>query len=369
MAEAEECYPDLPNPVVSLDRVETFTTDGGGERLRYWIAIENWSEYPDELFHPAPDLYPCGANTNSSRTWVEIVDAEYDHIYGFCGYTDNEDLAEVWFSAAPASVVSRDVRVVLVDRRCGSYYESRHPYLGEEDAYQVFVPGAVHWDGANGSQWRTDVSIANLSGEDGDVWLSYQTTGGVAVDRPGPILLADGASVEVADVASTFPGFADEGSAGTLIVHSRLPVSVTGRTYNLDGAGTFGQFMPGIEREEGLRAGQIGLLQHLKSNGRFRCNVGVVNLGDTACQLELTAIGMSGDQIGMTRSLTVEPGSWRQDDRFFDVIGAGGADGAYVTVRVLTEGCRAWAYGSVIDNETDDPVTVPLKIDRRSSPW
>lgn len=35
---------------------------------------------------------------------------------------------------------------------------------------------------------------------------------------------------------------------------------------------------------------------------------------------------------------------------------------AYATVDVLTEGGRAWAYASVIDNTTGDPTTVEMVI-------
>ena len=61
----------LPNPVVVFMGPEFFET-GGKSFTRYKYAVDNFQAYPNELFAAAPTLPPCGANTNSSRTWVDI---------------------------------------------------------------------------------------------------------------------------------------------------------------------------------------------------------------------------------------------------------------------------------------------------------
>jgi len=42
--------------------------------------------------------------------------------------------------------------------------------------------------------------------------------------------------------------------------------------------------------------------------------------------------------------------------------GAGDRDLAYARVEVTTAGGRVWAYGSVVDNDSSDPTTIPLLI-------
>ncbi len=364
----EQCYPDLPRPEVRLVSVEQYEVNGVSYD-QYNLQVDNWPAYPNELFDPASDLAPCGSNTESSRTWVEIIDEDNNHVYGFCALRSSAELQHIHFGALHGQEPERDVRVLLVDRRCNEYYESNHLYLGGGEAYQVFVPGVVHWKGSTGSEWRTDVSIANLSGEDDTVRLSYYTSQDQVEHTSVPLHLPSGGIVEVPDVAVTFPELGSTNSGGALRASSRVPVTVTARTYSTSKVGTFGQFMPGVEREDGLTSGQLGLLQQLKMTARFRCNLGVVNLGSDPCDVEIVTHSVTGEQIGATRTVRIDPGQWRQDDQFLSVIGADEVSLAYATVRVLTPGGRAWAYASVIDNTTNDPVTIPLRIDRRSAPW
>ncbi|MBA3614474.1 MAG: hypothetical protein H0W49_16525 [Nitrospirales bacterium] len=67
------CFEDLPSPVLEFTGTEDYEVRGT-EFTRYRLNVTNASEYPEALFSAAPELPPCGANTNSSRTWVDIVD-------------------------------------------------------------------------------------------------------------------------------------------------------------------------------------------------------------------------------------------------------------------------------------------------------
>ena len=56
----------------------------GGQYTRYLLAVVNRAAYPADLFQVASDLPPCGSNSNSARTWVDIYDQDDNRIYGFC---------------------------------------------------------------------------------------------------------------------------------------------------------------------------------------------------------------------------------------------------------------------------------------------
>src|ERR1700682_3432171 len=75
--------PPLPNPVLYFTGIEVFQT-GGKKFVRYKYDVLNKSDYPATMFAPAPSLPPCGKNTNSSRTWVDIYDQRGQRLYGFC---------------------------------------------------------------------------------------------------------------------------------------------------------------------------------------------------------------------------------------------------------------------------------------------
>jgi hypothetical protein len=108
------CLKKYPDPVIRFDHEDE---DG-----RIYIPVDNWESYPDALFAAAPSLPPCGTNTNSSRTWVDIYNADTDaRIYGFCALSGNEGLQDIWFM--PASHNGR-VYIIINDRKCGKNYKS-----------------------------------------------------------------------------------------------------------------------------------------------------------------------------------------------------------------------------------------------------
>jgi hypothetical protein len=66
----------IPKPQLVLDsRVgEAFVGPGGVTHMKFQLSVRNSDQYSDALFAPAPHLPPCGLNTSSSRSWVQIFD-------------------------------------------------------------------------------------------------------------------------------------------------------------------------------------------------------------------------------------------------------------------------------------------------------
>ena len=87
----------LPNPVLYLTSIEHYQT-GGKNFVRYRFGVMNSAEYPAEMFAAAPNLPPCGQNTKSSRTWVDIYDQSGKRLYGFCAFSKPDDLNSIWFA-------------------------------------------------------------------------------------------------------------------------------------------------------------------------------------------------------------------------------------------------------------------------------
>lgn len=112
----------LPNPVLMITGTEIFEA-GGKQFTRYKFSVENRAEYPDELFDPAPTLPPCGANTNSSRTWVDFFDSRGKRLYGFCALR-KAGLAEIFFNMETDVVPPSYVYIELTDRLTNTKYKS-----------------------------------------------------------------------------------------------------------------------------------------------------------------------------------------------------------------------------------------------------
>jgi hypothetical protein len=113
------CY-DLPDPLLAYAGSELL--DNGNRR--HYLEVDNSEDYPDELFAPAPHLPPCGSNTNSSRTWVEIYDDAGPYIYGFCALTSSEGLNSLWFSTSSNEIPPEYVSIEIDDRECGEIVDS-----------------------------------------------------------------------------------------------------------------------------------------------------------------------------------------------------------------------------------------------------
>jgi hypothetical protein len=114
-----DCYPDLPPPVLIVEECAEQTLSS----TKFFLDVLNWSDYPDELFEPAPDLPPCGDNPNSSRSWVDIFDQDDNRLYGFCALGQSSNLNLMWFSIQ-GGIWPDSVYITITDRRCDIVYTS-----------------------------------------------------------------------------------------------------------------------------------------------------------------------------------------------------------------------------------------------------
>lgn len=115
--------PALPNPVLTFVGAEPAEV-GGKQIFRYRFDVANKSVYPTEMFAAAPDLPPCGQNTKSSRTWVDIYDQQGKRLNGFCALGSPSDLSKIWFGAPSDAVPPSWIYIELVDRKTGTKYKS-----------------------------------------------------------------------------------------------------------------------------------------------------------------------------------------------------------------------------------------------------
>lgn len=113
----------LPNPILYLRSIEYYET-GGRQFTRYNYGIDNRDAYPNEMFAAAPDLPPCGVNTKSSRTWVDIYEQNGKRLYGFCALGNRDDLNKIWFALQRDEIPPSWIYVELSDRKTATKYKS-----------------------------------------------------------------------------------------------------------------------------------------------------------------------------------------------------------------------------------------------------
>jgi hypothetical protein len=115
--------PPLPNPVVIYMGPEYYEA-GGKQWTRYRYLVTNLDAYPNELFAAAPDLPPCGKNTSSSRTWVDIFDQSGKRLYGFCALGNHDGLGKLWFAMETDVIPPSWIYVEMNDRKTNTKYKS-----------------------------------------------------------------------------------------------------------------------------------------------------------------------------------------------------------------------------------------------------
>jgi hypothetical protein len=115
--------PPLPNPVLIFMGPEYYET-GGKQWTRYRYLVTNLDVYPNDLFTAAPDLPPCGKNTQASRTWVDIYEQDGKRLYGFCALGNRDGLSKLWFALERDVIPPSWIYVEMNDRKTNTKYKS-----------------------------------------------------------------------------------------------------------------------------------------------------------------------------------------------------------------------------------------------------
>jgi hypothetical protein len=219
--------------------------------------------------------------------------------------------------------------------------------------------GMARQPGSGDTLWRSKLAILNPGDRAVEAAVRLVPTSGTPVEvlrtvAAGELLAWDDVIAELFLLT--------EPLSGSIRVDGDGPLVVTARTYNVSDVGTLGQYLPGIGLDEVITSADRGVLSQLANNQQFRTNVGFINLGERACRISTTLYDATGTPIGDERIRQIEASGWKQDNDIFGLTGAGSHDNAYAVIQVLTDGCTAWAYASVIDNATGDPTTIPVVI-------
>jgi len=217
---------------------------------------------------------------------------------------------------------------------------------------RLLIPAAAHVQGAHGTVWRTDAVLHNPTGREAVAELFLLEEGRDNRSAPGKVVtVPPRSSLALDDLVGG--ALARPGAVGAVLVAADRALLATSRTYNDAPSGTYGQFIPGLG-SGALQAGgtPVRLLQ-LTRNAGYRTNVGLVNLADTSRGFDLTFHGADGAVVG-SRSVTVPAEGFLQLE---DPVGTDLPDG-WATVTPSSGSGSYFAYASVVDNRTGDPVFV-----------
>jgi hypothetical protein len=221
--------------------------------------------------------------------------------------------------------------------------------------YVYWTEIAGHLPGNAGSQWRTDLVTRNLGTQNASLKFIFHKADG-NVEGTASVIGSGQKGFE--DIVGTL-GVTN--ALGSLEICSDQPLLVMGRIFNEAADGTFGQNVDGHVADLGYSAGQtVSLIGLRQKTDLYRSNIIVTNGGTTEAQVSITLFDAEGTSL-TTFGLTIPAGQVINDsDPFLKRANKPDLGWGFATVTVL-KGTNIRTMGSLIDNRTNDPTTVPPK--------
>lgn len=216
------------------------------------------------------------------------------------------------------------------------------------------IPAAASLHGIN-TFFHSDVSVLNVatSGAAASVTATFRPFGGTPLTRTFNVPPRTTSVFD--DIVGTLFGAPESGGAIELETSGRI--AVTSRLYTPSKpAPTYGQFVHGMRADDAYPRSVLTSLSHATSGG-FRTNVGAYNFSDVAQTIRYELFAANGTKLGeVTRNVAA-----RQPVQINNIFAAAGVtqsvSAAYCVVR-STVNTPLFAYASVIDNQSQDPIFV-----------
>jgi hypothetical protein len=220
------------------------------------------------------------------------------------------------------------------------------------------VPAAASAPGVGTSNWKTQIVVANPTGEARTARIFFVEKGASwpGASLSGPHSIPAGGSLALDDpLAGLNP------TSGLLYVAvDGEGMPVTTRTYNLaaDG-GTFGQGIPGILLNTAVSSHKLILPMLLSDPARFRTNLGLVQTSAGAMAIRVQLHAPDGTVLATKGYGTAA--AFTQINNLLNDMGIGNTvvDGGWISVELIGGSPAYWtAYASIVDGSTDDPTYI-----------
>ncbi|HEX2061229.1 MAG TPA: PKD domain-containing protein [Thermoanaerobaculia bacterium] len=203
------------------------------------------------------------------------------------------------------------------------------------------IPVVGRAPGANGTFWRSDVTLFNPSST--AVALSLRYNGSAKT-----LLLGGGDTQVLADIVAQYGHSSGSGTLQVSWSSATGPV-VTSRTYTTANGGTYGQSIDPVP----AFATRM-FVPGLRNDAEYRSNVGFVNGGSEQEVVAVTLLSPSGTELAR-KNVTLSAGQQVQYGvtALFDGVSI---PSGFTLVAEGDANARVFAYGSMVDNASGDPV-------------
>jgi PKD repeat protein len=340
-----QAVPDVANGALQANLFLTGMESDSDFRTNLGLVNQSGSAVPVGLTLTDIDGNVLGAAnlTLAANSFQQSALAAYFPAVGGASYSG----MSLRVSAASAGAVS--VYASVIDNRTQDpiYIQAVPAPAGNS----LVLPAVGRAPGANSTLWRSDVTMFNPSTSwiTANVrYLAANSDNRSVASRE--VVLAPGRTVLLNDVLNWLGYSSGSGAFELTWAGSASPI-VTSRTYTSTvGGGTFGQSIDPI-----ATYGSDVYVPGLRSDSAFRSNVGFVNGADSTVTATLQLLAADG-RVLANSSVTLAPRSQTQSSIASLFPGVDPASLGAFTLGGHTATASLFAYGSIVDNASGDPV-------------
>ena len=246
-----------------------------------------------------------------------------------------------------------------------------------EMTWSYVVPAVANKEGAQGTDWHTDLTIYNPQDYSLPLVIQFLQAGR---DNSSGVPTIDNFEILPWETLSLWDvlgpdGFDRRGQTGSLLVFvddlkrtckgHECDIAVFARTYTLahGGSGEFGQAIPGCPTNLGLDRSVIAFMPQLMDDKDFRTNAGVVSLTDAVVTVRFELQDREGKVIQRVDKVLPPFGhaQWGLNKTV-----TGGTLAAFIVGGPGS--AMVMPYASVVNNATGDPVNIEAHMTTVGAP-
>lgn len=209
------------------------------------------------------------------------------------------------------------------------------------------------------ANWQTDMRIYNGGAAPQAATLSlYPLNGGAPLTATTNINPSEVKTLD--SVVQTLFGQSNLGGALHVTTTSDANLIVSGRTYNRTATGTYGQFIPAVTANDavGLNGRALNILQ-VEDSPRYRTNLGIAEVTGKPATVQIMVF-LPDSKVTPKIEIPLAAYEYRQFP-IIQSLGLGNIYNARINIQVISGDGKITAYGSVIDQTTQDPTYVPAQ--------
>ncbi len=230
--------------------------------------------------------------------------------------------------------------------------------IGGVGATRYVIPGVASLD--TGATWRSDVRIFNGGNTPQTVTLTLFPTGNPSASVSSNVTIQPGEVKALDDIVHATFNLTNASGALHVTTAVAVPLIVTARTYDQTSTGTLGQFVQAVTPADAVGANDRALqLLQMEDSPRYRTNLGIAEVTGKAVTAEVTVI-LPDSKVAPKVQIPLAAFEYRQFP-IISSLGLGNTYNARISVKVIDGQGKITAYGSVIDQKTQDPTFVPAQ--------